>query len=130
MRPVEVFSPAWCHTSFGPHDGVSDACRFAADVDWLAAQGVAVRRSTLTEAPARFVEHDAIRLLMNVFGPRVLPVVLVDGVMRWHGTYPTREQLAAWSEVDLAEADVVPLSSVARVAERREPPPLIDLRAG
>ena len=96
-----------------PHDDEPEACHFAADVEWLAAHGVTVVRATLSEQPGRFVEHDAVRFLMNVLGPAVLPVVLVDGFMRWHGSFPTRDQLAAWAGVDAelaaerAEAAVV-----------------------
>jgi predicted nucleic acid-binding Zn ribbon protein len=56
--------------------------------------------TTLTDEPARFVEHDAVRFLMNVLGREVLPVVLVDGVMRAHRICPDREQLAGWVGLD------------------------------
>lgn len=104
MPTVEVFAPSWC-PAYVEHDDEPEACRFAADVDWLAAHGIAVVRATLSEQPGRFVEHDAVRFLMNVLGPSVLPVVLVDGFMRSHASYPTREQLAAWAgvEAELAE---------------------------
>ncbi|WP_199421679.1 arsenic metallochaperone ArsD family protein [Actinotalea solisilvae] len=113
MTTVEVFAPTWCPAAYVQHDDEPEACHFAADVEWLAAHGVTVVRATLSEQPGRFVEHDAVRFLMNVLGPAVLPVVLVDGFMRWHGSFPTRDQLAAWAGVDAelaaerAEAAVV-----------------------
>ena len=100
MSTLEVFAPTWC-TASDVHDGESEACRFAADVEWLRAHGVPVVQATLDEAPGRFVEHDAVRFLMNVLGADVLPVILVDGLMRSHGTYPSRETLAEWAGVDL-----------------------------
>ncbi|MBX9244107.1 arsenic metallochaperone ArsD family protein [Actinotalea ferrariae] len=99
MTTVEVFAPTWCPAAYVEHDDEPEACHFAADVEWLAAHGVDVVRATLSGQPGRFVEHDAVRFLMNVLGPAVLPVVLVDGRMRWHGSYPTREQLAEWGGV-------------------------------
>ncbi len=105
MPTVEVFAPTWCPAAYVEHDDEPEACRFAADVEWLAAHGVPVVRATLSDQPGRFVEHDAVRFLMNVFGPAVLPVVLVDGFMRSHGTYPTRDQLAAWADVEPALAE-------------------------
>lgn len=99
MTTLEVFAPSWCPAAYLEHDDEPEACRFAADVEWLAAHGVQVDRATLSDQPGRFVEHDAVRFLMNVLGPAVLPVVLVDGLMRWHGSYPSREQLAEWGGV-------------------------------
>ena len=100
MSTLEVFAPTWCTASY-VHDGESEACRFAADVEWLQAHGVPVDHATLAEEPGRFVAHDAVRFLMNVLGADVLPVILVDGLMRSHGTYPSREKLAEWLGVDL-----------------------------
>lgn len=100
MTTVEVFAPTWCPAAYVPHEDEPEACHFAADVDWLAAHGVTVVRATLSEQPGRFVEHDAVRFLMNVLGPAVLPLVMVDGFLRWHGSFPTRDQLAAWTGVE------------------------------
>ena len=104
MTTFEIFAPRWCSASYLEHDGETEACRFATDVEWLVARGVPVVRATLSEHPGRFVEHDAVRFLMNLMGADVLPVILVDGVMRSHGTYPPRETLAAWAGVELEEA--------------------------
>ena len=103
MTTLEVFAPDWCTAPHVAQDSDPEACRFARDVEWLRARGVEVRLATLTRSAARFVEHDAVRFLMNVLGRDVLPVLLVDGVMRSHRTYPTREQLAGWTGVTLLE---------------------------
>ena len=100
MTTLEVFAPTWCTASYVEHDGETEACRFAADVEWLRAHGVEVVQIALCDEPGRFVEHDAVRFLMNVLGPEVLPVILVDGLMRSHGTYPSRETLATWAGVE------------------------------
>lgn len=101
MTTLEVFAPTWCTASFVEHDGETEACRFAADLEWLRGHAVEVVHVALCDEPGRFVEHDAVRFLMNVLGPEVLPVILVDGLMRSHGTYPSRETLAGWAGVDL-----------------------------
>lgn len=105
MMTLEVFAPRWCTASYVEHDGEAEACRFTADVEWLQAHGVPVVLATLTGEPGRFVEHDAVRFLMNLMGTDVLPVILVDGVMRSHGTYPSRETLASWAGVEIELED-------------------------
>lgn len=105
MTTLEVFAPLTCAL---PHEvAVGDdeaACRLTVDLQWLADQGVPVTHATLSDEPGRFVERDAVRFLMTILGTDVLPVILVDGVMRSHGTYPPRETLAAWAGVELEEA--------------------------
>jgi hypothetical protein len=108
MSTLEVFAPRLCSVAFVHRDEEPEGCRLAADLEWVAAHGVVVRPVTLTEHPKSFVEHDAVRFLMNVLGADALPIVLVDGLIRSHGTYPDREQLAAWAGLEgELEQDVV-----------------------
>lgn len=101
MTTIEVFAPLTCAL---PHDvAVGDdeaACRLTLDLQWLADQGVPVTHATLSDEPGRFVEHDAVRFLMTILGTDVLPVILVDGLIRSHGRYPDRDELAAWAGVE------------------------------
>lgn len=105
MTTLEVFAPLTCAR---PHEvAVGDdeaACRLTVDLQWLTDQGVAVTHASLSEEPGRFVEHDAVRFLMTILGTDVLPVILVDGLIRSHGRYPDRRELAAWAGLD-AEVD-------------------------
>lgn len=101
MTTLEVFAPLTCAL---PHEvAVGDdeaACRLTVDLQWLADQGVPVTHATLSDEPGRFVERDAVRFLMTILGTDVLPVILVDGLLRSHGRYPDRDELAAWTGVD------------------------------
>lgn len=105
MTTIEVFAPLTCAR---PHEvAVGDdeaACRLTVDLQWLTDQGVPVTHATLSDEPGRFVEHDAVRFLMTILGTDVLPVILVDGLIRSHGRYPDRRELAAWAGLD-AEVD-------------------------
>jgi hypothetical protein len=67
---------------------------FAADVEWLTAQGVTVVRHNLSQDPQPFVSNTRVLSLMQREGPGCLPVVLVDGEELLHGAYPRREELA------------------------------------
>ncbi len=67
---------------------------FAADVDWLTAQGVTVARHNLSQDPQPFVSNAHVLDLMQREGPECLPIVLANGEELGHGTYPRREELA------------------------------------
>lgn len=107
MTTLEVFAPDSCAL---PHEvavGEDEAaCRLTVDLQWLAEHGVRVSRATLLDQPGRFVEHDAVRFLMTILGHDVLPVILVDGLIRSHGRYPDRDELAGWTGVSPDEDGV------------------------
>jgi hypothetical protein len=67
---------------------------FAADVDWLTAQGVTVVRHNLSQDPQPFVSNTRVLDLMQRQGTGCLPIVLVNGEELGHGAYPRREALA------------------------------------
>ena len=67
---------------------------FAADVDWLTAQGVTVVRHNLSQDPQPFVSNTRVLDLIQREGTECLPIVLVNGVELGHGAYPRREDLA------------------------------------
>jgi Arsenical resistance operon protein ArsD len=67
---------------------------FAADVEWLTAQGVKVVRHNLSQNPQPFVSNTRVLDLMQREGNACLPIVLVNGEELGHGAYPRREELA------------------------------------
>jgi hypothetical protein len=67
---------------------------FAADLDWLTAQGVTVARHNLAQDPQPFVSNTRVLDLMQREGTECLPIVLVNGEELGHGAYPRREALA------------------------------------
>jgi hypothetical protein len=103
MTSVEVFDPAMCCSTgvCGPSVDPRLA-RFASDLDWLAGQGVAVARATLSQEPEKFIASDPVREALSQIGEGALPAVLVDGELRSTGRYPTRAELAAWASVPAA----------------------------
>ena len=102
MTAVRVFDPAMCCSTgvCGPSVDPQVA-RFAADLDWLKAQGVSVERFNLAQQPGAFVEDAAVRSALETKGEAGLPIVKVNGETKYSGVYPTRAELAAW--VGLAE---------------------------
>ena len=100
MQKVQVFDPAMCCStgSCGPSIDPQLA-RFAADLDWLKTQGVAVERFNLSQQPGAFVEDTAVQGALEAQGEAALPLVKVEGEVRSTGKYPSRDELASWAGV-------------------------------
>ena len=95
MTHIEVFDPPMCCSSgvCGPSVDPLLAA-FAADVEWLSAQGVSVARHNLSQHPQPFVSNPRVLDLMQREGNECLPIVLVNGEVLGRGAYPRREELA------------------------------------
>jgi len=93
---LEVFDPAMC-CSTGVCGPAFDPAlvQFAADLQWLLANGVEVRRFNLAQNPAAFVENEAVRQALTEKGEAALPFLLVNDKVLASGEYPERSQLMA-----------------------------------
>lgn len=96
---LRVFDPAMCCPTgvCGPSVD-QELARFAADLDWLRQQGVAVERFNLSQEPAAFASNAAVKEAL-ARGNDVLPIVMVDDRIAVSGSYPSRETLAALAGV-------------------------------
>ncbi len=96
MSTVRVFDPPMCCASgvCGAEPDVALA-RFAADLQWLQGQGVAVQRCALSQQPEKFTAEPAVLQAVKAGGTDALPIVMVDDEIIAQGQYPSREQLAA-----------------------------------
>jgi len=93
MKSVKVFDPAMCCSTGVCGPSVDPALvRFASDVAWLKASGVAVERYNLSQDPAAFVAEPVVAAALQEEGS--LPLVLVDGEIVAKGSYPGRRTLA------------------------------------
>jgi hypothetical protein len=96
MPKVQVYDPPMCCPTgvCGPRvDPVLP--QFAADLEWLAAQGVTVERYNLAQQPRAFAENEAVKAALSEDGMASLPLILVDGKIASRGGYPSRQELAA-----------------------------------
>lgn len=100
MTAVRVFDPAMCCSTgiCGPSVDPK-LIRFAADLEWLTSQGVSVERFNLSQQPAAFADDAAVKSALETKGEEGLPLVKVDGEVKSIGTYPSRDELAAWAGV-------------------------------
>jgi hypothetical protein len=102
MTKLEVFDPPMCCSTgvCGPEvDPV--LVRFAADLHWLANQGVHVERHNLAQRPQAFAGNDTVKAALAQEGNQCLPLVLVNDAIACRGRYPSREQLARMAGLEV-----------------------------
>jgi hypothetical protein len=108
MTTVHIFDPAMCCSSGVCGTSVDPRlARFAADLDWLKSQGVAVERFNLSQQPAAFAADTEVKDALEAKGEDALPLVKIDGEVKSVGTYPSREDLAGWAGVRAPTAPAV-----------------------
>lgn len=98
---IRVFDPPMCCSTGVCGPSVDPVLvRFSADMDWLKAQGVVVERFNLSQQPFEFTGDAEVNAALQAKGVEALPIVKVEGRVRSQGAYPTREELAAWADVE------------------------------
>ena len=101
MTSVKVFDPAMCCSTGVCGPSVDpDLVRFAADLDWLAAEGVSVERFNLSQQPDAFAAYPVVTQALKENGEQALPLILVNERKVSEGRYPSRDQLADWVGLD------------------------------
>lgn len=94
MKKLEVFDPAMCCSTGVCGVEVDPVlAQFAADLQWIETQGVAVSRHNLGQEPQAFAANPAVLKEMEA-GIDRLPIVVIDGQIASTGLYPSRTQLA------------------------------------
>lgn len=93
MKKLEVYDPAMCCSTGVCGPDVDPALvTFAADLKWVAAQGVSVQRYNLGQEPQAFAANPAVVKEMEA-GMDRLPIIAVDGRIVSTGVHLSREQL-------------------------------------
>jgi AhpD family alkylhydroperoxidase len=101
MKTIEVFDPALCCSTGVCGPSVDPAlARFAGDVEWLSARGVAVERFNLAQQPGAFAERELVREALREQGEGCLPLIVADGAVVSAGSYPDRAALAELAGVE------------------------------
>ncbi len=101
MTRLDIYDPAMCCSTgiCGPEVNPK-LVQFAADLDWLKAQGVIIQRHNLAQNPAAFVENELVRAALTERGEAALPLMLLNGKVAATGRYPKRSELATWTELE------------------------------
>lgn len=107
-QTLQVFDPAMCCSTgvCGPSVD-SKLVQFAADLDWLKAQGVIVQRFNLAQNAAAFVQNPAVKSALASQGEGALPLLLVNGQIAIAGRHPARGELASLLGLRMAETPAV-----------------------
>lgn len=93
MKKLEIYEPAMCcSTGVCGVDVDPTLVQFAADLQWLAEQGVEVARYNLSQQPQAFASNPAVVQEMHA-GMDRLPIVALDGRVISTGVYLSRTQL-------------------------------------
>ncbi len=101
MLKLEVFDPPQCCSTGVCGPGVDPKLvQFAADLHWLANQGVAVERFNLAQQPMAFAANAVVSATLRQSGNECLPLVLLNNAIVSRGTYPGRQELARFAGVD------------------------------
>ena len=82
----------------------------AADLGWLQEQGHAVERFNLAHDPAQFTANAVVQKMLSEEGIECLPLILVDGQVVSRSSYPTRDNLAHWTETKLQAKSTLPMA--------------------
>jgi hypothetical protein len=108
MPKLQVFDPAMCCPTGVCGPSVDPALpRFAADLEWLKSKGIDVERHNLAQEVAAFTSNPIVKTALNSRGSKCLPLVLADGKIVSEGAYPTREQLAKFTDVEFEPGPVL-----------------------
>ncbi|MCW5962528.1 MAG: arsenite efflux transporter metallochaperone ArsD [Bryobacterales bacterium] len=97
-KKLQVFDPAMCCSSgvCGP-DPDPVLPRFAADLHWLADQGVVVERYNLSQQPQAFAASEIVKEALAKYGVDCLPLIVVNDAVVSRGRYAERDELARFA---------------------------------
>lgn len=100
MTSIQVYDPALCcRTGVCGVDVDQTLVDFSADVDWAQQSGARIERFNLAQQPMAFAENAVVKAFLERSGQDALPVILVDGEVALAGRYPTRTELARWTDI-------------------------------
>ncbi len=104
---LEVFDPPMCCSSgvCGPNVD-KKLVQFSAALEWLHSQGIQVERYNPTHQYDAFASNAIVVKAINDGGLNCLPLILLNGEIVSHNSYPSREELAALVGLDRAATSV------------------------
>jgi hypothetical protein len=94
IATISVYDPAMCCSTglCGPSVD-PQLLQVARDLRRFEAEGIKVERFNLAQEPAAFVHNTRVAGLMQAFGDKALPAILINGDIFVYGRYPSREEI-------------------------------------
>ncbi len=109
MAAIRIYESALCcDTGVCGADVDQNLIDITATVRSLQERGLDIQRHNLASDPLAFTTDPAVQEFMNLVGSTGLPLTVVNGVTVATGSYPNRQQLLAFSAVDLGAAAAGP----------------------
>lgn len=100
MKTLNIYDPAMCCSTGVCGPSVDQKLvKLAADVAYLKSKGVTVERFNLAHQPEAFTSNPLVIAEMGAEGEN-LPLFVVDGTVCARASYPSREELVGWFELD------------------------------
>ncbi|MCY0897496.1 MAG: arsenite efflux transporter metallochaperone ArsD [Firmicutes bacterium] len=98
---VEIFDPELC-CSTGICGAAPDPALIQAAqvVEWLQRRGVSVARYQLSRHPQQFLQNPVVYQKIVTGGVKCLPLVAVNGAIKWSGRYPSYDEVVAEMMLD------------------------------
>lgn len=94
MKKVEIFDPVLCCSTgvcgVSPDD---ELIRMAGIVENIKTKGYSVTRYNLGQEPMKFAENELVKNLLESEGNVALPIIIIDGIIEFSGSYPSEEEL-------------------------------------
>jgi hypothetical protein len=110
MSRLQVFDKPLCCSSGVCGSDVDPALvSFSADLQWLERQGVKVRRINPAHQPTLFAASELVREELKRHGSECLPLIVVNDAVVSRGVFPSRTQLAGWTETPLNSLPELPV---------------------
>lgn len=104
MKKIEIFDPAMCCSTGVCGPSVDpQLTKMANSLRILENNNVEVERYNLSTETNRFVENEKVSEYLQKEGELALPITLVDGEVVKTKEYPSTEQLAEWSRLDMEQ---------------------------
>jgi len=95
MAQIQIFDPPMCCSTGVCGPSVDPALvRFAADLEWLQANGVVAERFNLAQQPGAFAESEVVRTALEEEGNDCLPLIVIDGQIVSRASYPDRDTVS------------------------------------
>ncbi|WP_371366592.1 Arsenical resistance operon trans-acting repressor ArsD [Sporomusa rhizae] len=102
MKKLAIYDPAMCCSTGVCGASVDpELLRVATVIESLKQNGADISRFNLSGQPNAFVENQLINEQLKQYGPEILPITLVDGQIVKTKGYPTNEEFAEWTGVEL-----------------------------
>ncbi|WP_090944852.1 arsenite efflux transporter metallochaperone ArsD [Pelosinus propionicus] len=102
MKKIAIYDPAMCcSTGICGASIDKELLRVATIIENLKQDGADISRFNLSGEPNAFVENQLIKEQLKQNGPEILPITLVDGQIAKTKNYPTNEEFAQWTGLEI-----------------------------